>query len=46
MREKYNAGDSAVAFTILAMSFGADVDVAYDYEKEQEVWIDRLDCTR
>jgi nucleoside-diphosphate-sugar epimerase len=42
LREKYDAGEFAAAFPILAMSFGADVDIGYDYEKEQEVWNDRL----
>jgi nucleoside-diphosphate-sugar epimerase len=42
MREKYDAGDFNAAFLILAMSFGGDLDVGYDYEKEQEVWNEKL----
>jgi nucleoside-diphosphate-sugar epimerase len=41
-REKYDAGDFSATFPLLAMTFGADVDVGYDYEKEQEVWNSRL----
>jgi nucleoside-diphosphate-sugar epimerase len=42
MREKYDAGNFNAAFPILAMSFGGDLDVGYDYEKEQEVWNEKL----
>lgn len=42
LREKYDAGDFNAAFAMLAITFGADVDVAYDFEKEQEVWNGRL----
>ncbi|KAH7412086.1 hypothetical protein DE146DRAFT_265780 [Phaeosphaeria sp. MPI-PUGE-AT-0046c] len=42
LREKYDAGDFNATFPILAITFGADVDVAYDFEKEQEVWNGRL----
>jgi nucleoside-diphosphate-sugar epimerase len=41
-REKYDAGDFSATFPLLAMTFGADIDVGYDYEKEQEVWNSRL----
>jgi len=40
--EKYDAGDSGAAYPILAMSFGADVDVGYDFPKEQGVWNEKL----
>ncbi|CAE7178969.1 hypothetical protein CFE70_005974 [Pyrenophora teres f. teres 0-1] len=42
LRERYDGGDSAATFPILAMSFGADVDVGYDFPKEQEVWNEKL----
>jgi hypothetical protein len=41
-KEKYDAGDFNAAFPLLAMTFGADIDVGYDYEKEQEVWNSKL----
>ena len=41
-RDKYDGGDSGAAFPLLAMSFGADVDVGYDFLKEQEVWNAKL----
>lgn len=42
LRKKYDAGDFNATFPILAMSFGADVDVGYDFEKEQQVWNEKL----
>jgi nucleoside-diphosphate-sugar epimerase len=42
LRAKYDAGDFNATFPILAMTFGADVDVGYDFENEQEVWNSRL----
>jgi hypothetical protein len=41
-RHKYDAGVFDAMFPILAMTFGADVDVGYDFETEQEVWNSRL----
>jgi len=41
-RDKYDAGDGGAAFPLLAMSFGADVDVGYDFPKEQQVWNAKL----
>lgn len=41
-RGKYDAGDFSATFPLLALSFGADVDVGYDFEKEQEIWNGRL----
>jgi nucleoside-diphosphate-sugar epimerase len=38
MKEKYDAGNFNAAFPILAMSFGGDLDVGYNYEEEQEIW--------
>lgn len=31
---------------MLAISFGADVDVGYDFEAEQEVWNEKLDLPK
>jgi hypothetical protein len=42
LREKYDAGDFNATFPILSISFGGDVDVGYDFEKEQEVWNSKL----
>ncbi|KAI2476852.1 NAD binding 10 multi-domain protein [Pyrenophora tritici-repentis] len=42
LKKRYDGGDSGAAFPILAMSFGADVDVGYDFPKEQEVWNEKL----
>jgi nucleoside-diphosphate-sugar epimerase len=42
LREKYDAGDFSATFPILSISFGGDVDVGYDFEKEQEVWNSKL----
>lgn len=42
LRKKYNAGDYSAAFGMLAISFTADIDVAYDFEREQEIWNGRL----
>jgi hypothetical protein len=42
MRIKYDGGEFAAAFQLLALSFVADVDVGYDFEKEREVWNEKL----
>lgn len=42
LREAFDQGDFSAAFPLLAISFGADVDVGYDFEKEQEVWNSKL----
>ena len=41
-REKFEAGDLNATFRLLAISFGADVDVGYDFEAEQEIWNGKL----
>ncbi|ORY11709.1 hypothetical protein BCR34DRAFT_601153 [Clohesyomyces aquaticus] len=40
--QKFDAGEYNATFSLLAMSFVADVDVGYDFEKEQTVWNERL----
>lgn len=35
LKEKLDGED---LFPVLAMSFGADIDIGYDFEKEQEIW--------
>ena len=42
LRENFDAGEFAATFPLLAISFVADVDVGYDFEKEQEVWNEKL----
>jgi nucleoside-diphosphate-sugar epimerase len=42
LREKYDAGDYNAVYPLLAITFGADVDVAYDFVHEQEVWNEKL----
>ncbi|KAL1792504.1 hypothetical protein ACET3X_009011 [Alternaria dauci] len=41
-RHQFDAGDLNATFPLLAISFGADVDVGYDFEAEQEVWNNKL----
>jgi nucleoside-diphosphate-sugar epimerase len=41
-RAQFDAGDLNATFPLLAISFGADVDVGYDFEAEQEVWNSKL----
>ncbi|KAF2249668.1 isoflavone reductase family protein [Trematosphaeria pertusa] len=42
LRSKFDAGDFNATYPLLALSFVADVDVGYDFEKEQEVWNGKL----
>lgn len=42
LREKYDGGDGSAAFGLLAITFHADVDVGYNFEKEQEIWNEKL----
>ena len=42
LRERFDAGDENAMFPLLRISFGADVDVGYDFENEQEVWNSKL----
>lgn len=41
-REQFDAGDLNATFQLLAISFGADVDVGYDFEAEQKIWNSKL----
>ncbi|KAB2103392.1 hypothetical protein AG0111_0g8027 [Alternaria gaisen] len=45
-RDQFDAGDLNATFPLLAISFGADVDVGYDFEAEQEVWNKKLDLPK
>ncbi|CAN9440157.1 unnamed protein product [Alternaria sp. RS040] len=45
-RDQFDAGDLNATFPLLAISFGADVDVGYDFEAEQEVWNRKLDLPK
>ena len=45
-RDQFDAGDLSATFPLLAISFGADVDVGYDFEAEQEVWNRKLDLPK
>jgi len=38
LREKFDAGEFYATFPLLALSFVADVDVGYGFEKEQKIW--------
>ncbi|KAH8711812.1 hypothetical protein GQ44DRAFT_714233 [Phaeosphaeriaceae sp. PMI808] len=42
LRERFDKGDFNATYPLLALSFVADVDVGYDFEKEQEVWNEKL----
>ncbi|KAF2832710.1 NAD(P)-binding protein [Ophiobolus disseminans] len=42
LREKFDSGEFAATFSLLAITAVADVDVAYDLEKEQEIWNEKL----
>jgi len=39
LKKKFDGGE---LFPILSMSFGADIDIGYDFEKEQEIWNGKL----
>ncbi|KAJ4299344.1 hypothetical protein N0V90_004589 [Kalmusia sp. IMI 367209] len=38
LRAKFDAGEFNATYPLLAISFVSDVDVGYDFEKEQKVW--------
>lgn len=42
LKRKYEEGDASATFGLLALSFGADVDVGYDFPSEQQVWNEKL----
>ncbi|XP_014557344.1 hypothetical protein COCVIDRAFT_37253 [Bipolaris victoriae FI3] len=42
LKKKYESGDASATFGLLALSFGADVDVGYDFPGEQQVWNEKL----
>jgi hypothetical protein len=42
LRKQFDEGDFNATYPLLAISFGADVDMGYDFEKEQEVWNETL----
>jgi hypothetical protein len=46
LREQHEAGDGSAAHKLVAMSVVADVDGGYEFDKEQELWNDRLDLPR
>lgn len=41
-REQFDAGEFSATFPLLTLSFVADVDVGYDFEKERELWNEKL----
>src|SRR5262245_27831513 len=43
LKQRFQAGDFNATYPLLALSFVADVDVGYDFEKEQVVWNDKLE---
>jgi nucleoside-diphosphate-sugar epimerase len=42
LQAQFDAGEVNAMYYLLAISFGADVDVEYDFEAEQEVWNSKL----
>ena len=42
LRERFDGGEFEATFPLLALSFVADVDVGYDFEKEYKVWNEDL----
>lgn len=42
LRAAFDGGDVGSTFKILAITFVADVDVGYDFEREQQIWNSRL----
>ncbi|KAK7179470.1 isoflavone reductase family protein (NmrA-like family protein) [Paraphaeosphaeria sporulosa] len=41
-RERFEKGEFEATYPLLAISFAGDVDVGYDFEKEQTVWNEAL----
>lgn len=42
LRERYDNGETEAVFGILAISFVGDIDIGYDFEREQVVWNEKL----
>lgn len=42
LRERFVSGDFDATYGLLALSFGADLGVGYDFEAEQDVWNKKL----
>ncbi|USP78851.1 hypothetical protein yc1106_06125 [Curvularia clavata] len=42
LKKRHEEGDAMATFGLLAISFGADVDVGYDFLAEQQVWNEKL----
>jgi nucleoside-diphosphate-sugar epimerase len=41
-RERYDNGEAVALYGILTVSFVGDVDIGYDFEREQVVWNEKL----
>ncbi|EUC44841.1 hypothetical protein COCMIDRAFT_97200 [Bipolaris oryzae ATCC 44560] len=46
LKKKYEGGDASATFGLLALSFGADVDVGYDFPAEHQVWNEKLELPK
>jgi hypothetical protein len=42
LRERYDNGEAGAVFGILSISFIGDIDVGYDFEKDQVLWNEKL----
>lgn len=42
LKERFANGEFAATFPLLQISFGADLDIGYDFVGEQEVWNEKL----
>lgn len=42
LRERYDNGETGAVFGIITISFAGDVDVGYDFEREQVLWNEKL----
>lgn len=42
LKKKHEEGDGSATYGLLALSFGADVDVGYNFLAEQQVWNEKL----
>lgn len=42
LKERYDNGEAGAGIQILALSFIGDIDIGYDFEREQVVWNEKL----
>lgn len=46
LKKRFEEGEFAATFGLLSISFAGDVDVGYDFEKEQKVWSEDLGVSK